>query len=174
MAGVTLALKNHFGSIDRPSDLHGRANDGCPGIAEVNRQPVIRDQTRLVLIDATFATDHSGLGGRPDFAPMSLILATDPVAADAVGQQMINAERSRAGRDPIDAEHIRQAQALGLGVADLEAIDSVQVLLDPVPSKPKPWEQAESSSGGCAASPAGVSAWVGLAAAGIRALMAGR
>jgi uncharacterized protein (DUF362 family) len=141
MAGVTLSLKNHFGSTTRPDSLHGKKNDCSPGIAELNARPEIRDITRLVLIDALFGNYKTGLYGKPDYAPMSLIAATDPVAADTVGQQLINTRRAQDSLDPIDAKHIRDAAGLALGTNDPANIDHRQVLLNPVVENPKPWQK---------------------------------
>ena len=156
MAGVTLALKNHFGSIDRPERLHGPGGACSPGIVELNRLAAIRDKTRLVLADALFATVVSGLAGRPDVAPMTLIASADPVAADAVGLALINTERARAGHDAIAAPHIAEAARAGLGTDTL--LERIELELSPVTSKPKPWE-----SGGCACAAAPV-AWTTAAA----------
>jgi uncharacterized protein (DUF362 family) len=141
MAGVTLSLKNHFGSTTRPDSLHGEKNDCSPGIAELNARPEIRDITRLVLIDALFGNYKTGLYGKPDYAPMSIIAATDPVAADTIGQQLINTRRAQDSLEPIDAPHIRDAAGMSLGTNDPANIDHRQVLLDPVVEKPKPWEK---------------------------------
>jgi uncharacterized protein (DUF362 family) len=148
MADVTLSLKNHFGSIDAPDRLHGGDRDCCPGIAEVNALPSIRNLTRLVLIDATFGTFSSGLGSRPDFAPMSVIAATDPVAADTVGQQIINARRSKEGLAALDAKHIHQAAERDLGTDDPNSIERIDTVFNEVTEKPKPWKSGGSS--GCA------------------------
>lgn len=158
MAGVTLSLKNQFGSIDRPEALHGDQRDCSPGIAELNALPALRDRFRLALIDATFATCVSGLGARPDFAPMALLVSADPVAADWAGQELINRRRARDGLDPIDARHIRDAAARGLGLAGPDGVELIEVATGPPPSeKPKPWEQA---------GPSGCSTTTGTAAAG--------
>jgi uncharacterized protein (DUF362 family) len=175
MAGVTLALKNHFGSIDRPMLLHGADRSCCPGIAELNARPEIDDKTRLVLVDALFATYKGGLGSLPDFAPMAVLAAQDPVAIDAVGQHLINVRRASEGLAPIDAQHIRQAAEHGLGLSDLERIERLDVALSPVTEKPKPWleePESEKPTSGCGAQggfsstglAAGLGAVVGLAA----------
>jgi len=143
MAGVTLALKNHFGSIDRPELLHGPDRSCCPGIAELSAVASIRDKTRLVLIDALFGAFRSGLAARPDFAPMTLIAATDPVAADIIGQELINTRRARADLAAIDARHIREAAAAGLGSTET---DHVVLELSPAVEKPKPWLAEEGCS----------------------------
>ena len=161
MAGVTLSLKNHFGSTTRPDSLHGEKNDCSPGIAELNARPEIKDKTRLVLIDALFGNYKTGLYGKPDYAPMSIIAATDPVAADAVGQQLINTRRVQDSLDPIDAKHIKDAAGMSLGVNDPARIDHHQVLLNPVVEKPKPWEK----DSGCS-----TASGTGLALAAVAAL----
>ena len=166
MAGVTLALKNHFGSIDQPSSLHGRDNDGCPGIAELNAHPLLTGLTRLVLTDATFATFESGLGGKPDFAPMTIIAATDPVAADVVGKALIDERRARAGLPALNARHLAIAGELGLGCADPAAIDRIDVVLSPAIDKPKPWVDA----GGCSASARGAAGTIAAAAVAAAAI----
>jgi hypothetical protein len=48
-SGFTSAMKNHYGTIDRPGQLHGNHCD--PYIAELNALPVIRDKTRLIVGD---------------------------------------------------------------------------------------------------------------------------
>jgi uncharacterized protein (DUF362 family) len=165
MAGVTLSLKNHFGSTTRPDSLHGVNNDCSPGIAELNARPEIRDITRLVLIDALFGNYKTGLYGKPDYAPMSLIAATDPVAADTIGQQMINTRRAQDKLDPIDAKHIRDAAGMSLGTNDPAQIDHQQALLNPVVEKPKPWKK----DSGCTTA-GGAGTGLALAAAAALAL----
>ena len=52
---------------------------GSVHLAELNALPAIRDKTRLAVVDALFGTYESGLYGRPDFSPMTLIVASVPV-----------------------------------------------------------------------------------------------
>jgi uncharacterized protein (DUF362 family) len=153
MAGATLSLKNQLGSIDFPENLHGARNDGSPGIADLNARPEIKDKLRLALIDGLFGTYISGLHTRPDFAPMTLISSRDPVAADAVGQALINARRVKENQDPVDAKHLKDAARLGVGNNDLSAIDQVAITLNPVVEKSKPWDAGSgcrsAGSGSC-------------------------
>ncbi|MGQ9787522.1 MAG: DUF362 domain-containing protein, partial [Anaerolineae bacterium] len=45
IAGVSVAMKNHYGSVSEPARLHG---NGCdPAIPELNAHPIIREKTRL-------------------------------------------------------------------------------------------------------------------------------
>jgi len=48
-AGVTCSMKNHYGSIINPADLHPSNCD--PYIPHLNLVPVIRDKTRLIVTD---------------------------------------------------------------------------------------------------------------------------
>jgi uncharacterized protein (DUF362 family) len=168
MAGVTLALKNHFGSIDQPAFLHARDRSCCPGIAELNAVPAIRDRTRLVIIDALFASCAAGLAGPPDSAPMALIASRDPVAADSIGLQTINNERSARGLAGIDARHIGEAAARGLGSAAPHTTEHTRVVLN-VP-RPFVGPSARQASGCAAAQPKAALA----AAAGLWAKRRGR
>ena len=147
MAGVTLALKNHFGSVHNPMRLHGGDRDCCPAIAELNALDEIRKKTRLVLVDAMFATYQSGLAAMPDIAPMTLLVGRDPVAVDAYGQSMINLWRNQDALAKLDAKHITQASQMGLGQSLLSSIPVREIRLAPVEQKPKPWENKE--LGGC-------------------------
>lgn len=52
-AGVTLAMKNHYGSIDNPAAYHGEYDNCDPYIADVNDIPAIKNKTRLIVCDAT-------------------------------------------------------------------------------------------------------------------------
>jgi len=47
-AGVTLSMKNHYGSVDNPGSLHGGQCD--PYIPELNNVPDIKDKTRLIVL----------------------------------------------------------------------------------------------------------------------------
>jgi hypothetical protein len=74
-------------------------------VSILSQYKVIRDKTRLVVIDGLF-----GFGGSnaamfvQDFAANSLIGSQDPVEADYIGTGIINGERVRRGRNPAE-EH---------------------------------------------------------------------
>ncbi len=123
--GVTLSLKNHYGTVDRPRDLHENFAIAC---ATLNAQQVIREKTRLVVIDALFGC----WGSNPaawvvDCTPNRLIVSRDPVAADVVGTRMLNEERAKRGQSPRSVPLLAEAARLGLGVADLSDIGVRQV-----------------------------------------------
>ncbi|MCP4577459.1 MAG: DUF362 domain-containing protein [Deltaproteobacteria bacterium] len=122
LAGITLSLKNHFGTIDNPRDCH--PNDCDPFIAKLNATPQIRDKTKLVVCDAAFGVYEGGPRGAPQWQPKSILAATDPVALDYTGMLMINGQRKKNDLDPVTAMavHLKTAEALGLGTCNPKKI----------------------------------------------------
>ncbi len=97
LAGVTAAMKNMYGVIHNPSALHGK--DCSPYIADLNVLPEIKSKFRLVICDAMTACYEGGPGFNPQYAWKynGLMLATDPVALDYTGWQIIESRRKEAG-----------------------------------------------------------------------------
>jgi uncharacterized protein (DUF362 family) len=120
----TLSLKNHFGSISKPGRLHGNVNLAVP---IVNSQEVVRDKTRLVVTDALFGCwiqNHLP----PNFAPNSLIVSRDPVAADHIGGEILKEERIKNNQwVPDRMFHIEKAAEMGLGTCDPEKIELLEI-----------------------------------------------
>jgi len=121
-SGLSFAMKNHYGSIDRPSAIHF---DNCaPGIAALNALPEIRDRTRLIIGDVLrmcpFNWDQAVVGN-------TLLMSFDPVAHDYVGMQILTDWLSANGGNPAGvtgrAGHLAAAAALGLGTNDPAHID---------------------------------------------------
>ena len=66
LSGITFAMKNMYGVVDRPQDLH---RDGCnPGVADLNCIPVIRQKVRFTIGDAMTSVYQGG----PSFHPEHL------------------------------------------------------------------------------------------------------
>jgi uncharacterized protein (DUF362 family) len=126
ICGVTLAMKNHYGSLADPSAQHfDRCNTPMVDLADM---PSIRDKTRLVVCDGTRARIQGQAYGEPEYYPNVVMAATDPVAHDTVGYHIIEDERERRGIAPLkgsdlEPRYIAMAAERGLGVADLESID---------------------------------------------------
>jgi len=130
LAGLSGALKNHFGSIHNPNKMH--TDHCCPYVADVNCAPHIRDKQRLIIYDALLVCYDGGPGYKPNATARlgAVLAATDPVAADTVAFDRLEKLRQEHGLPPIagterapryiqvaaDAEH-------HLGVADLAKID---------------------------------------------------
>jgi len=133
LAGLTGALKNHYGSIHNPNKLH---LEHCwPYIADLNCAPQIRNKHRLVVFDALYACYEGGPGYKPETTVQygALMAATDPVAADAVALDLLEQLRAAYKLPPIMSEErapkwIATAadKQHGLGVADLKAIELVR------------------------------------------------
>jgi hypothetical protein len=131
-AGVTLAFKNHFGSIDNPGGLHDYTFciTGCRGahlsstynpLVDLYNSPHIGGKTILVIGDGIYGCKGSEdgmpgmwstFGNRP---PSSLCFATDPVAADSVMCDILAAEPGAGVRADSD-NYLRLAADAGLGV----------------------------------------------------------
>lgn len=127
-AGVTISMKNHFGTISNPSQCHG---NGCdPYIADVNALPEIRSKQRLIVCDATSACFEGGPGADPRYIwqPNTLLVGADPVALDTVGAAMIDEKRVQLGLPTLEAagrkpKQLASAAARGVGTNDLAQID---------------------------------------------------
>jgi len=135
--GASIAMKNHFGSINNPSAFHSWATGNMArSIAELNRLDPIRTRTRLIVVDATRPLFAEGPSDNPDFRWTfgGLIVGTDPVAVDAVGLDILEKKREEHFGRPWPLEHAREmvrwGQTIGLGNADASRIEVVRIKLD--------------------------------------------
>lgn len=97
MAGVTFAMKNMYGVVERPRDLHA---GGCnPGVADLNAFPVIRQKIKLTIGDAMTSVYDGGPGFHPErlWQPKALIVGEDRVAIDQLAWEMLDRKRVEAG-----------------------------------------------------------------------------
>lgn len=134
MAGVTFALKNMYGVVDKPQNLHA---GGCnPGVADLNAIPVFREKIRLTIGDAMSSVYDGGPGFHPErlWYPNALIVGEDRVAMDHIAWGLLEKKRAEvgmptfeaAGRPPryiataADAAHL-------LGVNDPKRINLVEI-----------------------------------------------
>ena len=103
-AGVSVALKNMYGTIHNPNKYHP---DGCnPFVADVNMLPELRSRLRLHICDATTACFDGGPAFKPEFTwqPNALIVSADPVALDQSAWQMIERKRAERGLKTLAAD----------------------------------------------------------------------
>ena len=132
MAGITIALKNHYGTIDNPWDFHENACTD-PGIPEINALPVIRKKERLTIVNAIQTIYKEGNRWKPGVVwPYGgIILGTDPVAVDRVCLKIINEKRKSEGKPVIkqEAKHLQLSEELGIGISNLNNIDLVEIEL---------------------------------------------
>jgi hypothetical protein len=124
--GVTLGFKNHFGSIQHCYDTHeylpgygsGKYDYNYSPLVDINNNTHIRDKTVLVVGDCLFGS-RGGVAATPapwntfdNNSPDSLLFATDPVAADCVMTDILDAEIDLI---PNADRYLQLASAAGLG-----------------------------------------------------------
>ncbi len=103
-AGVTIALKNMYGTIHNPNKYHP---NGCdPYVADLNMLPEIRSRMKLVICDATTAMYEGGPGFKPEHSWKcnALLVSQDAVALDFMGWQMIERKRTEMGLKTLEAD----------------------------------------------------------------------
>jgi hypothetical protein len=133
IAGMSGCLKNLSHALVRhPAWFHG---NGCdPYVADIVALPAIRQKLRLHLVNALrIVVDNGPQAQEKDIHPAASLLASlDPVAADTVGQDMLDALRlqrglprlaSDAGKLPILVSAARR----GLGMDDPDALDYIKI-----------------------------------------------
>jgi hypothetical protein len=125
-AGMSFALKNHYGSFDQPQNFHGdRLLQGLPAL---NALSPIKEKTRLIIGDALkIVQDNWYSAFDSDFICMSF----DPVAHDVLGLQVLNNLQAVNGieTEPTRkraAEWLKNAAALGLGTDQMANIEFLE------------------------------------------------
>ncbi|MDP6777155.1 MAG: DUF362 domain-containing protein [Candidatus Latescibacteria bacterium] len=87
VAGVSLSLKNHYGTCDRPSRLHG--NNGDPYIPALSSLYPIKSRQRVNVLDALVGVRSGGPNGYPQFTANTIVLSKDMVATDYWGREIL-------------------------------------------------------------------------------------
>ncbi len=97
IAGLTAALKNHFGCIHSPNKYHpGRCD---PFVADVNMIRAIRNNQRLIVCDCREVLYEGGPDDAPEYhyRRNAILVSTDPVALDVIAWRMVDAIRNKHG-----------------------------------------------------------------------------
>lgn len=123
-AGMTCALKNHFGSIHNPEDFHYL--DGCnPAVADVNMAPALRGKQRLCVVDGIYLQYDGGPSYNAAFVDYygAVIASTDPVALDTQVITLLDMFRKQHNLPPLaeavrPPKHVATAASYGLGRGD--------------------------------------------------------
>jgi len=133
--GLTLGLKNHYGSV-KPSNLCGQFSN----MLLLNTHTEIKDKTCLVLLDCIFGIWTGGPIGSPqewitfpeEGTPNSMLFSTDPVTNEFYGRMLINMERTARGYSEYAGSYIEDAAEppYNLGIAAPGAMDPVEIILD--------------------------------------------
>ncbi len=135
IAGMSGCLKNlSHGLIRRPALYH--ANQCCPYIPDIVGMPAIRGKLRLNITNGlrlVYDTRADSVRDPLDIAS-TLLISTDPVAADTVGQGVLDAIRREKGLKPITQEpgllqQHRLAAQKGLGVNNVEYINIIRPMV---------------------------------------------
>lgn len=132
IAGMTGCLKNLSHALVRhPARYH--ANGCAPYVGDIVALPAIRSKLKVNLVNALRAVYRGGPAVEPEgmWTHAGLIVSTDPVAADAVGLDVINDRRAQAKLPPVgDSEghvpHVRAAAQRGLGTDDQDYIQRIE------------------------------------------------
>jgi hypothetical protein len=125
-AGMSFALKNHYGTFDQPQNFHG--DKLLQGLPELNALPPIQERTRLIVGDALKIIQDSWYSAfDSDFICMSF----DPVAHDTLGLQVLNNVQAANGieTEPTRkraAEWLKNAAALGVGTDQMANIEFLE------------------------------------------------
>jgi len=103
MSGVTFAMKNMYGVVQRPQELHA---GGCnPFVADLNCIPVVREKVRFTIGDAITSVYDGGPAFHPErlWQPNALIVGEDRVALDHTALQLLERKRAEAGLPTFEA-----------------------------------------------------------------------
>jgi len=103
LAGITFSLKNFYGAIQKPAELHGTACD--PGIADLNCIPALRNKFRFTIGDAMSSIYQGGPTFKPEhlWHPNALVVGHDPVAIDYTGWKMVERKRAEMGLPTLES-----------------------------------------------------------------------
>lgn len=134
MSGLTFAMKNMYGVVEKPWELHG---GGCnPGIADLNAFPVIRQKVKLTIGDAMTSVYEGGPGFRPEhlWQPNALVVGEDRVAIDQIAWGILDKKRTDMGLKTLEAagrapRYIATAAGSthGLGTNELQRIRLIEL-----------------------------------------------
>jgi uncharacterized protein (DUF362 family) len=127
IAGLSAGLKNMYGAIHNPNKYHDNTCD--PFCADVSMLEPLRSKNRLTIIDAVRVQYDGGPGFVSQYIHNygGLIMATDPVAADRIGLELLQLIRHRRKMRPLrevgrKVTYLDTAAKRGLGVADMSVI----------------------------------------------------
>jgi hypothetical protein len=128
--GISFALKNHFGTFDRPQQFHDERF--VLGVTELNALPPIKERTRLVVGDILTTGAYRSSFGRLVVGGDKLLMSFDPVALDTIGVQIAADAYAAEGSDAAvvttqSTPWLARATELGLGIHDPAAINLVEV-----------------------------------------------
>lgn len=133
IAGLTFALKNHYGSVLSPAMLH-TVETLLPAL---NALPDIKDKTRLVIgdiLEACLTHTLSYPYWRSDYMGDSILMSYDPLAHDRIGMDIFKQLKADKGQDATSQEGMSagwfaNAGTVGLGAGDIQNIRLEEIKL---------------------------------------------
>ena len=139
LSGIGVCLKNWAGAVTRldirdqntPWPIHG---DSCADLGMVQAHPSIKDKARLCIVDGLRGLCHGGPQVNPQYLwnYAGIIAGADAVAVDRVCLDIIQERRNLVKRtqwpvSPPPKHIMAAAEKYGLGEANLDKIDVVEV-----------------------------------------------
>jgi hypothetical protein len=123
--GVTLSMKNHYGSIDNLVHNYPLAKV-LPSLSSL---APIRQKQVICICDAIQCVASGGPDGPPTGSPKSIILSRDLVAHDYTGAKMLEAYGCKTASITGDARHVYNASQppYSLGTCDPAQIDRIEI-----------------------------------------------
>ena len=132
-SGIGGLIKNYIMFVPSPPAYHG---DACADLASIWTDFNLKDKTELNILVMLFPQFH-GVGphsysDKYVWGYNGLIVSKDPVAADSVGLQIIQAKRREYFGEGkplvVSAKHVRLAETRhGLGMADPSKIELIKL-----------------------------------------------
>jgi uncharacterized protein (DUF362 family) len=92
LSGVSLCLKNHYGSLQNPEIsplMHDASKYGSPYISAISALEPVRMKQKFCIIDGLFGVTANGPSGVPTVIPDKLIMGQDIVAVDYTGRELL-------------------------------------------------------------------------------------
>lgn len=130
LAGFSGALKNELGCVNNAPKFHPQ---NCRAAADLSAHGAIARKRRLIICDALRPLYDKGPTDMPRYRWVygAMLFATDPVAVDLVGRNILEEKRRqvRGGQSwPLSPPpaHLERAIELGLGAASLDAVERIE------------------------------------------------
>lgn len=92
LSGVSLCMKNNYGSIHNPEIsplLHDPGRCGSPYIAAINALEPLKSKQKFFIIDALYGVIVNGPQGTPNVNPDKILMGQDIVAMDTTGRELL-------------------------------------------------------------------------------------
>jgi uncharacterized protein (DUF362 family) len=127
-AGITFSLKNFYGIVDKPGDMHITQCD--PYISEVYK--LVAGKVKLIVGDCIFGAHSGGPDASPTFILNTILVGSDPVAMDVQALNLINTERARRNLALISLEPDGEARHLSTAASDTYRLGNIIPVINDV------------------------------------------